>query len=156
MRDSVLFRFVLGLSELILGLLLFSSIFAIHNMILTAGTIFLMLLTLTAFYIGNKIECMDRGILYNNLVLSQRDSLVWYVSNAIHGFKTPSYQLILVESFYDKGKTIHTELAKLKNAADEEARINLVKVIQTQLDEWEMILNQLRSRIDELQIHSRM
>lgn len=155
MRDSDLFSFVIGISELLSGLLLFSSIIIVQNVELAAGIITLMLITIIAFYFGKRIECKDSGMLFNNLVLSQRDSLAWYVSNAMHGFRLPSYQLVLVESFYDKGKTIHTELAKLRDDVDKNARTNLVNIIQTQLNEWEIILNQLRDRIDELEIHSR-
>ena len=101
------------------------------------------------------MECKDEGILYNNLQLAQRDSLVWYVSNAMHGFRPPSYQLMLVESFYDKGKTIHTELAKLRDTAEKDDNSDFVKNIQSQLDEWEIILSQLRNRLDDLKIQSR-
>ena len=155
MRDSDLFSFVIGVGELLSGILLYSSIIIIHNVGLAAGIITLMLIMVIAFYFGNQLKSKDKGVLFNNLVLLQRDSLAWYVSNAMHGFRVPSYQLMLVESFYNKAKIFYTELAKLRDGIEKDTRTNLVNIIQTQLNEWEIILNQLRDRIDELEIHSK-
>jgi hypothetical protein len=73
-----------------------------------------------------------------------------YVSNAMHSFNPPAYQLILVESLYEKGLTLLTELAKLKMIAEREARREIATDLQMQLEEWEVIIHQLQSRIDEL------
>ena len=155
MRDILLFRLMLGIGGLLSGLSLTYSIIIIHDIALVFFSGSLMGIMLIVFLFGDRMECKDEGILYNNLQLAQRDSLVWYVSNAMHGFRPPSYQLMLVESFYDKGKTIHTELAKLRDTAEKDDNSDFVKNIQSQLDEWEIILSQLRNRLDDLKIQSR-
>jgi hypothetical protein len=137
---SLLITFGIGITSVLLGfdilLLLFAAILTI-----------LLIMTLR---LGQKLRCRDVWALYNELILNQRNSLAWYVGNAMHGFNPPAYQLILVESLYEKGRTLHTELAKLKMIAEEEARKEIATEIQMQLDEWEVIILQLQSRIDEL------
>jgi hypothetical protein len=137
------------------GALAIIGIFELSLLVVVSAAI-LMVLLMIATQLGARMKCRDVWALYNELVLSQRNSLVWYVSNAMHGFNPPSYQLVLAESFYDEGRTLHTELAKLVAIAEEEARTDIVTEIQNQLEEWEVVLNQLRNRIDELDVKHRL
>ena len=54
------------------------------------------------------------------------------------------------ESFFDKGKTVHTQLARLLVKAREESREKAISEISDQQEEWEILLNQLQDRIDQL------
>jgi hypothetical protein len=146
----VLFRFVFGIAILVVGILEIISVFLSPSVLGFFATAAVLALLLILFQLGMQMRCQDTWILYNEAVLSQRNSLVWYVSNAMNSLNPPSYQLLLTESFYDKGKTLHTELAKLISTARDESRTDLAKEIQNQMDEWETILNQLRNRIDQL------
>jgi len=110
----------------------------------------LTLLLIIAEQLGEKMRCRDTWALYDELILNQRNSLAWYVSNAMNVFNPPTYQLLLLESFYDSGRTLHTELAKLKTVAEGEVRKAAATEIQKQLEEWEVIIHQVRNRIDEI------
>lgn len=150
MRTEVLFQSAFGIAILVVGVLEIISVFLFPNIPVFFAAAALLALLLVLFQLGMQMRCRDPWILYNEVVLSQRNSLVWYVSNAMHSFNPPSYQLLLTESLYDKGKTLHTELARLISTARDESRTDLAKEIQNQMDEWEIILNQLRNRIDQL------
>jgi uncharacterized membrane protein len=156
LRTEVLFRFVIGIALLVVGVLEIISAFLFPSMPVFISSAILLALLLIIFQIGMQMRCRDTWALYNEAVLSQRNSLVWYVSNAMHSLNPSSYQLLITESFYDKGKTLHTELAKLLSTTREESRKDLAKEIQNQLDEWETILNQLRTRIDQLDTSHRL
>jgi hypothetical protein len=150
LRTEVLFRSAFGIAILVVGVLEIISVFIFPSMPIFFASVALLALLLILFQLDMQMRCRNTWNLYNEAVLSQRNSLVWYVSNAMHSFSPPSYQLLLTESFYDKGKTLHTELARLMSVAGDESRTDLVKEIQNQMDEWEIILNQLRNRIDQL------
>lgn len=150
MRNEGLFRTSFGINILVIGLLEIISIFLFPNVVVSLCTIILLAFLLVTFRLGMRMRCQDVWMLYHDSVVSQRNSLVWYVSNAMHAFNPPFYQLMLTESFYDKGKTLHTELAKLESIAREESRTELISEIQGHLEQWETILNQLRNRIDQL------
>ncbi|MBN2229379.1 MAG: hypothetical protein JW779_07265 [Candidatus Thorarchaeota archaeon] len=100
--------------------------------------------------IGKRMKCRDVWILLHDSVMAQRSNLIWYVLNEAHGFAPPDYQLMVLESFFDKSKTLHTELAKLKQIAEEEMNERFVTEIQKQLEEWESILNQMQQRINNM------
>ena len=150
MKRNDPFRLVLGVGFLISLILVVNCILYLPNLLVIFSMISMMVILVSAFYLGKGMECRDVWINFYDIIKSQRDSLVWYVNNAFHGFKPPSYQLVIVESFYDKAKTIITELAKLKMDAERESRVSIINEIQNELQEWESIINQTRNRIDEL------
>jgi len=120
------------------------------NILFLVIAILLTLLLMMAEQLSEKLRCRDALALYNELNLNQRNSLAWYVSNAMNTFNPPTYQLILLESFYHSGRTLHTELAKLKVVAEREKRAAIATEIQKQLEEWEVIIHHVRNRIDEI------
>lgn len=137
---SLLMTIILGTSGL---LLTFNILFLVFAVVLAV-------LLIIAKQLGEKLRCRDASALYNELILNQRDSLAWYVSNAMSTFNPPAYQLMLLESFYHSGRTLHTELAKLHAVAEGEARATIAAEIKKQLEEWEVIIHQVRNRIDEI------
>jgi hypothetical protein len=149
-RTELLFRASLLISLLITFGIGITSVLLGSNILLLFFAAILTVLLIITLRLGEKLRCRDAWAPYNELILNQRNILAWYVSNAMHGFNPPAYQLILVESLYEKGRTLHTELAKLKMIAEEEARKEIATEIQMQLDEWEVIILQLQNRIDEL------
>jgi hypothetical protein len=147
---EVLFKTAFGIALSIIAALEIVSAFLTPNLPVFIVAAILMILLLGEFSLGMQMRCRDTWILYNDLVVSQRNSLAQYVSSAMHSFNPPSYQLLLTESFYDQGKTLLTELARLLSTAREESRGEIAEDIQKQMIEWETILNQLRDRIDQL------
>ncbi|MFW9835585.1 MAG: hypothetical protein ACFFEK_16400 [Candidatus Thorarchaeota archaeon] len=137
------------LSFLLVGAVLVVGLFVVFPALLLLALI-LFILQLLVFDQGLKMRCRDTWALLNESIQAQRDNLIWYMSNGMHEFKTPGYQLILAESFFDKGKTIHTQLAKLIVKAREESREKAISEISDQLEEWEILLNQLQDRINQL------
>lgn len=155
LRTEAMFRVISHLALLLTGALAIVGVFESSLLVVVSAAV-LMILLIIATQLGARMKCRDVWALYDESVLSQRNSLVWYVSNAMHGFNPISYQLVLAETFYDEGRTLHTELAKLAAIAEEEARTDIAAEIQNQLEEWEVVLNQLRNRIDELDVKHRL
>jgi len=149
-RTEFQFRASLLISLFIAIILGISSYFLSYNILLLVYTSLLTLSLIIAEQLGEKLRCRDTWALYSELILNQRNSLAWYVSNAMNVFNPPTYQLLLLESFYYSGRTLHTELAKLKRVAEEEARKATATEIQRQLEEWEVIIHQVQNRIDEI------
>jgi hypothetical protein len=137
------------LSFLLVGVLLVVGLFVAFPALLLLALVLFILQSLV-FDQGLKMKCKDTWALLNESIQDQRDNLIWYLSNGMHEFKTPGYQLMLAESFFDKGKTVHTQLARLLVKAREESREKAVSQISDQLEEWEVLLNQLQDRIDQL------
>ena len=149
MKADEQFRLTMGLAIIAAGTIAVASIFLYTNFLMAFGTFLLIMLLLSTFEMVAKMKCRNPLALYNESITAQRDVLAWYVSNAMHEYKSPAYHEIVVAALYDKGKTFITDLAKILQLAEDESRENLVVDIQNQLGEWELILNQLRERIDE-------
>ena len=149
MQVEKVYRVGFMLSFLLVGVLLVLGLFVAFPALLLLALV-LFILQLLVFDQGLKMKCRDTWALLNESIQAQRDNLIWYMSNGMHEFKTPGYQLMLAESFFDKGKTIHTQLAKLLVKAREESREKAISEISDQLEEWEVLLNQLQDRINQL------
>ena len=113
----------------------------------------LAMLLFSTFDTVSEMKCKDPLALFNESLLSQRDSLVWYVCNAMHEFKSPAYYEIIIASFYDECKSLITDLARIKQIAEDKSRTDLIDNIQGQLEEFEIILKQLEERIKHIKSH---
>ncbi len=151
MKAEVQFRIVISLALMIAGVTGLVCAFIYANYLITFAMFLLTILLLTTFDMVSKMRCRNPPALYNESVMAQRDILAWYVNNAMHEYKSPAYHEIVIAALYDKGKSFITELAKIMQLAEEESRENLIADIQNQMGEWELILNQLRERMNHLQ-----
>ncbi|MFW9792910.1 MAG: hypothetical protein ACFFEE_01305 [Candidatus Thorarchaeota archaeon] len=149
MTVEKIYRIGSMLSFLLAGVLLVLGFFVAFPALLLLALV-LFILQLLVFDQGLKLKCRDTWALLNETIQVQRDSLIWYMRDGMHGFKPPEFQLILAESFFEEGKTIHTQLAALLVKAREESREKMVSEISNQLEEWEIILNQVQDRINHL------
>lgn len=151
MKVDEQFRIVIALALIMTGSIAIASIILYANYLMIFVTFLLTILLLSTFDMVAKMKCRNPIALYYESNMAQRDVLAWYVNNAMHEYKSPAYHEIIVAALYDKGKSFITELGKIMQLAEDESRENLVTDIQNQMGEWELILNQLRERMNQLQ-----
>jgi hypothetical protein len=151
MKVDEQFRIVMYLALTITGAIAAASVFLYANFLMGFMTFLLMILLISTFDMVAQMKCHDPMVLYQKSVAAQREILAWYVNNAMHEFKSPAYYEIVVAALYDKGKTFITDLAMLLEIAENESRKVLAKEIQNQIEEWELIVQHLRERINHLQ-----
>lgn len=151
MKIDEQFRIVVGFALIIAGIISAVSVVLYANFLMGFVAFLLMILLLSTFDMVAQMKCHDPVALYQKSVTAQREILAWYVNNAMHEFKSPAFYEIVVAALYDKGKTFITELAMLLQIAENESRKELARDIQNQIEEWELIVQHLRERINHLQ-----
>ena len=151
MKIDEQFRIVVGFALIIAGIISAVSVVLYANFLMGFVAFLLMILLLSTFDMVAQMKCHEPVALYQKSVTAQREILAWYVNNAMHEFKSPAFYEIVVAALYDKGKTFITELAMLLQIAENESRKELARDIQNQIEEWELIVQHLRERINHLQ-----
>ena len=87
---------------------------------------------------------------YIGLLERQVEILLWFTDNTLRTSFSMDYYLVILESFYDRIRDYHMELAKIENSVDEDLRKDDYQLLEKLLRDWDDFIPKIEERIMEI------
>ncbi|MFW9919914.1 MAG: hypothetical protein ACFFED_09960 [Candidatus Thorarchaeota archaeon] len=87
---------------------------------------------------------------YTRLLERQVEILLWFASNTLRMSFSLDYYLVILESFYDKIRDYHMELAKIESSTSDEHGKEEMQTFRKILNDWDDFIPKIAERILEI------